>query len=60
METKKPIKLYYRIREIAELGYPKVRTEELARKINRKANPEAKRGTYYLLTLEEVKRHFGF
>lgn len=55
-----PTKLYYKVREIAELGYPKVRTEQLARKINRKANPEAERGTYYLLTLEEVKKHFGY
>lgn len=53
-------KLYYRPREIIALGYPRARVMELARKIGRKSNPEATRGFYFLLTLEEVKQHFGY
>lgn len=60
MRTQQPTKLYYRPSEIVRLGYPQERTMELARKIGRKANPEAQRGTHYLLTLEEVKKHFGY
>lgn len=53
-------KLYYRPREIIALGYPRARVMELARKIGRKSNPGATRGFYFLLTLEEVKQHFGY
>lgn len=53
-------KIYYRPSEIVALGYPKIRVMELARKIGRKSNPEATRGFYFLLTLEEVKHHFGY
>lgn len=53
-------KLYYRPNEIVALGYPKLRVMELARKVNRKSNPEAERGFYYLLTLKEVREHFGY
>lgn len=60
MRAKPTVKLYYRPTEIVNMGYPQVRTMELARKIGRKANPEAERGTHYLLTMEEVKKHFGY
>lgn len=53
-------KIYYKPSEIIQLGYPCNRTMELARKIGRKANPDAERGFHYLLTLEEVKQHFGY
>lgn len=53
-------KLYYRPSEIVALGYPKLRVMELARKIGRKSRPEADRGFYYLLTMEEVQKHFGY
>lgn len=60
MRTQQPTKIYYRPTEIIGMGFPAVRTMELARKIGRKANPEAERGTHYLLTMEEVKKHFGY
>ena len=60
MRVQQPTKLYYKPSEIVRLGYPKIRVMELARKIGRKSNPEADRGFYYLLTLSEVKKHFGY
>lgn len=55
-----PTKLLYKPSEIAAMGYHKERTMELARKIGRKSNPEADRGYHFLLTMEEVKKHFGY
>ena len=60
MRTQQPTKIYYRPSEIISMGYLAEKTMELARKIGRKANPEAERGTHYLLTMEEVKKHFGY
>ena len=60
MRTQQPTKIYFRPSEIISMGFPAVKTMELARKIGRKANPEAERGTHYLLTMEEVKKHFGY
>lgn len=54
-----PEKLY-RPKELFQLGYPWVRLMELARKVGRKSNPEAEKGFHYLLTMEEVKQHFGY
>lgn len=52
---------YYRPREIYELyGYPLNRLMVLARKINRRSNPDAERGWHYLLTMREVKKFFGY
>lgn len=51
---------FYRPREIYQkFGYPWVRLMELARKINRRSS-DSEKGFHYLLTLEEVKQHFGF
>ena len=60
MKTRNIDKVFFRVREIAEMGYPLKRTEELARQIGRKSNPEAGSNSPFLLTLEEVQKHFGY
>ena len=60
MKTQQPPKLFYKPSELAKMGFPEVRVMELARKINRKSNSTADRGFHYLLTLDEVKNHFGY
>lgn len=52
------MKLYYRPEEIVEMGLPRSRVLELARKVGRKSNPDAERGFHYLVTMEEVRQHF--
>lgn len=52
---------FYRPREIyQQFGYPWNRLMELARKVNRRSDPDAERGYHYLLKLSEVKKHFGY
>ena len=60
MTTQQIAKVLYRPTEIQKMGYPSERVMELARKVNRKSDPTADRGFHYLLTLEEVKKHFGY
>lgn len=51
----------YRPRDIyIQFGYPWTKLMELARKVNRKSNPEAEKGFHYLLKLSEVREYFGY
>lgn len=49
-------KKYYKPSELRKMGYPIGPLMKLAREINRRSNPEARRGYHYLLTREEAER----
>lgn len=49
-------KIYFKPKELIEMGFPAKKVYQVARKVGRKST--AKRGGHYLLTLKEAKRCF--